>query len=169
MATPQQIASPGVYISNGVGLEVTDGSNSRVQLGLLPTGSYGLRVVAPGGTTVIIDGTSDIFKIGATGTLTINPGPANGSNITVFADNLSPASGSWPSNNPANNWFTQGEILPYVVLNLANGTLTQMQEGFTSAGTLSGIKASFRWGSFNAGVTANSATVRYYVFSEATI
>ena len=128
----------------------------------------GLAVYGPAGTA-IIDGTSDMLKVGATGTLTINSGPANGNNIVVFADNLSPASGSWPSNNPANSWFTQGEALPYVVLNLANGTITQMQEGFTSAGTLSGVKASFRWGSYNAGVTGNSATVRYYIFVEATI
>ena len=157
-----------VTLRSGTGLVVNDGTYDRVIAGNLGSSTYGLKV-SNGAGTVIIDGSSDIFKIGATGTLTINPGPANGNNITVFVDNIAPDTGSWPSNNPANSWFTQGEALPYVVLNLANGTITQMQEGFTSAGTLSGVKASFRWGSYNAGVTGNSATVRYYIFSEATI
>lgn len=67
MATPAQIASPGVYVTDDIGLEVTDGSNPRVQIGLLPGGTYGLRVIAADGTTVIIDGTSDMFRIAATG------------------------------------------------------------------------------------------------------
>jgi len=71
MTTAQQNASPGVYVSDDVGLEVTDGVSSRVQLGLLPigVGNYGLRVVSADGTTVIIDGTSDVFKVVASGTL----------------------------------------------------------------------------------------------------
>ena len=40
----------------------------RVQMGKLPSGDYGLRVVGPDGSTVIIDGTSNMFKILATGT-----------------------------------------------------------------------------------------------------
>lgn len=71
MANASQVASAGVYVTDDIGLEVTDGSNSRVQLGLLPTGTYGLRVVTAGGTTVIIDGTSDMFKIAATGTTSV--------------------------------------------------------------------------------------------------
>jgi hypothetical protein len=44
MATAQQIASPGVWITDDVGVEIVDGLASRVMLGLLPDGSYGLRV-----------------------------------------------------------------------------------------------------------------------------
>jgi len=47
MATPQQIASPGVYVTDDIGLEVVDGTASRVQLGLLSNGSYGLQVNGP--------------------------------------------------------------------------------------------------------------------------
>lgn len=70
MTTAQQNASPGVYVSDDVGLEVTDGFQSRVQMGLLPVGvnKYGIRVVSSDGTTVIIDGTSDMFRIQTTGT-----------------------------------------------------------------------------------------------------
>ena len=70
MATAQQIASAGAYATDDVGLEVTDGTSSRAQLGKLPGGTYGLRVVSSDGSTVIIDGTSDMFKIAASGTLT---------------------------------------------------------------------------------------------------
>lgn len=76
MATSQQVASPGVYVSDDIGLEVTDGTSSRVQLGLLPSGTYGLRVVSSDGVTVIVDGTSDMFKIVAVGTIT-SAGTAN--------------------------------------------------------------------------------------------
>jgi hypothetical protein len=44
VATQQQINSAGVWITDDVGLEITDGLASRVMLGLLPDGTYGLRV-----------------------------------------------------------------------------------------------------------------------------
>ena len=52
------------------GLAVSDGSVERVLLGLLPTGDYGLQVVNAG-STVIIDGTSEMFRIQASGTLSL--------------------------------------------------------------------------------------------------
>ena len=69
MASASQIASAGTYITPDVGVEVTDGSNVRAQLGKLAAGSYGLKVISAGGSTTIIDGTSDVFKIAASGTL----------------------------------------------------------------------------------------------------
>ena len=55
----------------------------RVQMGKLPSGDYGLRVVSSDGTTVIIDGTSDMFRISANGTITNTVGTgAPGSNWT---------------------------------------------------------------------------------------
>ena len=39
MATAAQIASAGTYITDDVGVEVTDGSVSRVQLGQFAAGS----------------------------------------------------------------------------------------------------------------------------------
>jgi hypothetical protein len=87
VATAQQIASPGVYVTDDIGLEVTDGVNSRVQLGLLPTGgagTYGLRVVSSDGTTVIVDGTSDMFRISASGSTSVTIG-ANSSGLTTVS------------------------------------------------------------------------------------
>jgi len=59
----------------------------RVQMGKLPSGDYGLRVVSGDGSTVIIDGTSNMHKIVATGTLS---GTATtGSDQTVASITLS--------------------------------------------------------------------------------
>src|SRR5438309_2562414 len=83
MATADQIASAGVYATDDVGLEVTDGTNVRAQLGLLPLpgNPYGLRVISSDGSTVIIDATSDVFKISASGT-TSTTAAAHNSNAT---------------------------------------------------------------------------------------
>ena len=52
------------------GLKVTDGSVERVRVGALGGGDYGLKVTNSG-STVVIDGTSNMFKIVATGTVSI--------------------------------------------------------------------------------------------------
>ena len=72
MATAQQIASAGVYVTDDIGVEVTDGSNVRAQLGVLSGGGFGLKIIGAGGTTTIIDGTLDVFKITATGTQSVS-------------------------------------------------------------------------------------------------
>ena len=41
----------------------------RVRLGRLDNGDYGLMVTSPDGSTIIIDGTSNMFKIMASGSL----------------------------------------------------------------------------------------------------
>ncbi len=60
--------------------------NIRVVLGNIGTPQkpdYGLQVVGPGGQTTIIDGTSDMFKIIATGTATVAVPNVSGTNDTV--------------------------------------------------------------------------------------
>jgi hypothetical protein len=52
------------------GIKVNDGTYDRVILGAIGGGDYGLKVVSSDGSTVIVDGKSDMFKIGATGTQT---------------------------------------------------------------------------------------------------
>lgn len=55
---------------NASALQISDSAGViRVTLGSLGNGDYGLKVISTDGTTVIIDGTSDVFKIAATGTL----------------------------------------------------------------------------------------------------
>jgi hypothetical protein len=68
------------FIETG-GIRVEDGNEvERVALGKLGSGSYGLRVNNPSGT-VIIDGTSDMFRISASGTL--SKAVVNGDNSVV--------------------------------------------------------------------------------------
>lgn len=54
------VESDGVHVTDEAGI-------GRVQLGRLPSGDYGLQVINAG-ATVIIDGSSNMFKILATGT-----------------------------------------------------------------------------------------------------
>jgi hypothetical protein len=67
------ISSP---VVGTTGITVADAAGvTRVQMGQIGTSfgqNYGLKVIGPDGQTVIIDGTSDIFKIAATGTAAMN-------------------------------------------------------------------------------------------------
>ena len=67
------------------GVEVADGTNSRVQLGDISPGkngsSYGLKVISSDGSTVVIDGTSDVFKIQASGSLSVSVPARAGNNF----------------------------------------------------------------------------------------
>ena len=69
------ISSP----AGGQGISVADGNGiTRVTLGKIspdPDPDYGLQVIGPGGQTTIIDDTSDVFKIVATGTMTATAPP----------------------------------------------------------------------------------------------
>jgi hypothetical protein len=61
MATTQQIASPGTYFTNDVGVEVTDGTYSRVKIGVVipganPSNAYGLGFTDPYGNPTYITG-----------------------------------------------------------------------------------------------------------------
>lgn len=149
MTTAAQNASAGVYVTDDIGLEVTDGTNSRVQLGLLPSGTYGLRVVAADGTTVIIDGTSDMFKIAAKGT----------QSVTITAGNLSnTASTSITLSNPASN--TPLVICHHVVGSVATlGTVAMYTDSVFTGGAGNGVLFhEFCWGEITA-VTTTSVTL----------
>lgn len=79
------------------GIVVSDASGAdRVLLGDIGGGDYGLKVTSSDGTTVIIDGTSDIFKIVATGTTSITQAGGTSSGTTIDLSAL----GAW-STTPA--------------------------------------------------------------------
>ena len=64
-------------------------ANERVRLGALVGGDYGLRVTSADGATVIIDGTSNMFKIVATGTQTVAfPAAGNGASAETTLSGL---------------------------------------------------------------------------------
>lgn len=67
-APPVSTAYAAVQLTQN-GIEVTDAaSHLRVTLGNIPGGDWGLQVWSSDGTTVIIDGTSDMFRIAFSGT-----------------------------------------------------------------------------------------------------
>lgn len=73
-----------VYVTSE-GLSVTNGSVVRAHFGALGGGDFGLRVVAADGSTVIIDGTSNMFKIAATGTMSVTVADgADGSTVVTL-------------------------------------------------------------------------------------
>jgi hypothetical protein len=65
----------------GVGVGIV---GTRVQLGKLPSGDYGLLVTGPGGT-VIIDGTSLMFKVSASGSTSLAFPGVGGSSVTTVS------------------------------------------------------------------------------------
>lgn len=74
---------------NASALQISDSAGViRVTLGALGNGDYGLKVISTDGSTVIIDGTSDMFRIAATGTLTANAAANTGQTATVVLSGL---------------------------------------------------------------------------------
>jgi hypothetical protein len=91
-------------VVNSASLEITDAAGqSRVLLGAIGGDDYGLKVVSSDGTTVIIDGTSDVFKVAATGTAAVagvdGSGSSGGSGSTTVTLSTgltySPVSAFW--------------------------------------------------------------------------
>jgi len=81
----------GVQITDR-GLEQGDGLNVRVQLGDISAAkdgsSYGLKVISSDGSTTIIDGTSDMFRISSTGTLSLTQATDSSGSTTVSLPGL---------------------------------------------------------------------------------
>lgn len=163
MSTAKQNASAGVHITDDIGVEVTDGTYSRAQLGLLPGGTYGLRVVSSDGTTVIIDGTSSLLAIAATGTLataicaagasqqatvTVNTGFTFAPSHLIYA--LSPV----------------GAILtPYYAWTVATGAIATAWTGWvTVAGSSTVVTVDVT--AVAGGAGAGATTFRWYLLQE---
>lgn len=75
----------------GAGISVADAAGvERVRVGKISDTDYGIRIVSSDGTTVVIDGTSNMFKISATGTLTRSfpAGPPASATNTVTLSGL---------------------------------------------------------------------------------
>lgn len=72
-------------IVGGITAETADGTIRAVlgQIGTPALPDYGLKVVSPGSINTIIDGVSDVFKVAATGTLSVNWPPGANSSATV--------------------------------------------------------------------------------------
>ncbi|GAC1673879.1 MAG: hypothetical protein NVS9B8_16510 [Candidatus Limnocylindrales bacterium] len=168
MTSVAQNASAGVYISDDVGLEVADGVQSRVQLGLLPVGinNYGLRVVAADGTTVIIDGSSDVFKIAASGTSTMPTAAAN----TDATSSIQVNTGF--TYRPAMLVYmlsTNALLLPYTLINITTGAVVTVHSAFCqTSGPGNQTTVIFDLQNANSGPLGGQS-VKYYILQEAAL
>jgi hypothetical protein len=128
-----------------------------------------IQILSTDGVTSIIDGVSDVFRIVASGTITIATGPALGQSSSGFVDNIIPISTTegGVSNVVANLWFSQGVALPNLAFNLSTGALYAMAAGNVTAGSTPGTyKAIFTWYSATQSLAGLSATVRYFLLSQ---
>lgn len=128
-----------------------------------------IAILSTDNVTSIVDGVSDMFRIAASGTLTIATGPAAGQSASVFLDNILPVDSTegGGGNVVANMWFTQGVALPYLTLNMSTGAVYTMQAGNVTGGSLSGTyRAIFTWYAPTLSQAGSSATVRYYLLEQ---
>lgn len=143
---------------------------TRVQLGKLPSGDYGLRVVASDGATVIIDGTSNMFKIIASGGLGITG--CNGTG-TVCTSQASVSIATGLSVEPAHHMHVeQGGLAYNIPFNNATtgggATNSLLITGYTDqSGTLTTVGISLA--SANQNTSGTTYVCRYYLFQEVAI
>jgi hypothetical protein len=167
------ISSPDI----GRGISVADSvGTERVRLGQItapsednPTGDYGLKVVSSDGATVVIDGTSNMFKIAASGTLAITP-PAAGA-ATQASVTLSTGFAYGPTLlgflEIAGTAWT--DILPWIFINDATGAVRDLVFMYLSFTTSPDINTVFVEWKSPSGLFAGGGdkTTRYFVLKEA--
>jgi hypothetical protein len=157
---------------SGDGLVVQDANGVvRVTVGEISQNppDYGLQVTGPqGGPGVILDGTSDMFRIAATGTVSLAI-PANGSNAT---STVLSGLGSFTTPPAHSAFLTDSALGParyagiWIYLNL---TGTDVEHWGYFATDLVGGQCRINWfGVDNAGA-AWTLSGRYYVIEEVTI
>lgn len=136
------------YVEEG-GVRVEDDAGvERVKLGKITSTTYGLRVNNPAGS-VIIDGSSDMFRITAAGTLALsgftsplNPGATNNVSIgtglsytpiSIFQWERSGGTDSYPS--PYNVVQNSGALFEWYEANIHNtgGGITKVECQASSA------------------------------------
>lgn len=172
------------------GVHVTDGSVERVRVGRLTgsegldaTPTYGLQVWGPGGSA-IIDGTSDVFKIVASGTVSNTIGAAAGSVVSNWTDttitgpfSATPAHLSFIATATGNGApRTIGRLFTYTQLFAAGASGGSPTVMFIAPSTvmdvstlLSGSDAVVRFGGYNAQGSSQTWHCRYYVLKEAAL
>ncbi len=154
------------------GVAVTTGGVERVRLGALGGGDYGLKVVNAG-TTVIIDGSSNMFKIAATGTFSVTG--CDGSAVACTASNsVTIATGL--SVVPAHTVFMEyvtGRSVALPRLTTIEspsvgdfGSIVDSYRAFTEVVLTNQTKVTVEWLAYNVNRAAVSFTFRYYIFQE---
>lgn len=167
------IASPKI----GRGIKVADSLGvDRVTLGQIsipteanPTGDYGLKVVSSDGATTIIDGTSNMFKIAATGTLNW-PAAGAGAQTTNTTD---VATGfTYAPMVTANVDFGGTLVLPAPQTGIAlfDGHVVQHRDVSTQVVSVNQTRVTFTTSDGDAGGIGTSlAAGRFYILKEAAL
>ena len=175
MPGPVDPTVAGVQITNN-GLEIADGTNVRATLGILTpavsgpppvAATYGLRIISSDGTTVIVDGTSAMFRIVTTGTLT--PGAPGAGARTSASATLS----TGLTYTPITLWSTGSSFIsvaiPYYEWDLATGGVIWSYDGAATwvAGNSTQVTA---YQAREAAAGPDSADVfRYYILVQVAI
>lgn len=178
--TNKQDGGSGAYVSTkDAAVKVNDGTLNRVFLGLLPDGSYGMKVSQDGydvsaatDSELIFNSSYNMFKIIATGTTSIDvpdPFPAVTNNTSVVAHGLAfkpmvlawidvPATGAFSMDSvttsiPASIYFTGGTFAAAMAVYITVDTTNITFNIRNVAGVgLSGLSPSWN--------------IRYYIIQE---
>jgi hypothetical protein len=182
------LSSAGGSTVNASALQITDSAGViRVTMGALGNGDYGLKIVSSDGSTVIIDGTSDMFRIAASGSL----------NATALATNTAVASATLSglgalASTPAHQcfmgasaaatsvrrgpWYWTGVYTAASWAAATSGGATTLQTQLTTGWIFGDCVldgSSFAVISINiynyGNVIANTSYMRYYVLSQTAI
>jgi len=145
----------------------------RVTLGQISAGpppDYGLKVVSSDGSTTIIDGTSDVFKIVASGTLTTS-GAGNGqsqSAVTLTTGiTVIPTCLIWQEFLDAGTSQNAGQQVNALVINLTSGAIAFMYEGWAELTATPGqTRVVVQTTATPIGAGGRAGTYRYYVMQE---
>lgn len=144
----------------------------RARLGMIGTTQspdYGLKVTSSDGATVIIDGTSDIFKITATGVLNTSgagTGTATASVLLGITATNIPTNLVWEEFNDAGTGFNAAEISNAMVVTAA-GAVAFLYEGWAELNGTSNVVVIVRTTATTAGAGGRVGNYRYYTLQEA--
>lgn len=155
---------PDVRVEDATGVE-------RVLIGNIGTDdtpNYGLRVTSSDGTTVIIDGTSNMFKIVATGTqsvayngntFTLLSGVTSGSQMLKALFEISTFAGALTFGQ---NRYDSIEIVP----DLTGANVQYYANGWTQGSGTTDIRVYVQGVSGSVNMVGSTAYERYYVLKE---
>jgi hypothetical protein len=146
---------------------------TRVTLGMIGTTQspdYGLKVRAPDGSTTIIDGTSDMFRIVATGTLsTSGAGTGTAQAAVTLTTGIStiPTALIWTEFLDTGTSQNAGEQSSTMVINLTSGAIAFLYEGWAELTATAGqTRMVVQTTATPVGAGGRAGVYRYYLMQQ---
>lgn len=150
------VRSDGVHVSD-------EAETDRVHLGKLADGNYGLQVTNPGGT-VIIDGTSNMFKIAATGFLSVaGCNGAAGYCVTTVTTDLATGLTTAPAFLGFRGSGSTAETLPLVQFSAATGAPIAQYRMSAGVVNTNQTRVTARWEALNTDLSGQPNNSLYYI------